>query len=61
VNVKPSADAVAAEIARGLRELPGDESKLRDLVRGNIKARERMLIQAGRFGVARRWPAAFRR
>jgi NAD+ synthase len=45
VNVKPSADAVAAESAQGLRELLGDEPKLRDFVRGNIKARERMVIQ----------------
>ena len=45
VNVKPSADAVAAESATGLRELLGDEPQLRDFVRGNIKARERMVIQ----------------
>jgi NAD+ synthase len=45
VNVKPSADAVAAESAQGLRELLGEEPKLRDFVRGNIKARERMVIQ----------------
>ncbi|WP_280274177.1 ammonia-dependent NAD(+) synthetase [Nocardia wallacei] len=45
VNVKPSADAVAAEAATGLRELLGDEPQLRDFVRGNIKARERMVIQ----------------
>jgi NAD+ synthase len=45
VNVKPSADAVAAEVALGLRELLGDAPKLRDFVRGNIKARERMVIQ----------------
>ncbi|MCX4751112.1 ammonia-dependent NAD(+) synthetase [Kitasatospora sp. NBC_01287] len=45
VNVKPSADAVAAESALGLRELLGEEPKLRDFVRGNIKARERMVIQ----------------
>jgi NAD+ synthase len=45
VNVKPSADAVAAEAALGLRELLGDEPRLRDFVRGNIKARERMVIQ----------------
>jgi NAD+ synthase len=44
VNVKPSADAVAAEAALGLRELTGDEPRLRDFVRGNIKARERMVI-----------------
>jgi NAD+ synthase len=45
VNVKPSTDAVAAEAARGLQELLGAEPKLRDFVRGNIKARERMVIQ----------------
>ncbi|MGW3248745.1 ammonia-dependent NAD(+) synthetase [Streptomyces sp. NPDC001070] len=45
VNVKPGADAVAAEAALGLRELLGDEPRLRDFVRGNIKARERMVIQ----------------
>ncbi|WP_033823217.1 ammonia-dependent NAD(+) synthetase [Kitasatospora sp. MBT63] len=54
VNVKPSADAVAAEAALGLEELLGDEPKLRDFVRGNIKARERMVIQyaiAGQLGM----------
>src|SRR3954447_852984 len=63
VNVKPSADAVAAEAALGLEELLGDEprrgldsprrpqdrppvaAQLHDFVRGNIKARERMVIQ----------------
>jgi NAD+ synthase len=45
VNVKPSADAVAAEAALALRELLGEEPELRDFVRGNIKARERMVIQ----------------
>ena len=45
VNVKPSADAVSAESALGLQELLGDAPKLRDFVRGNIKARERMVIQ----------------
>ncbi|WUC84010.1 ammonia-dependent NAD(+) synthetase [Streptomyces sp. NBC_00536] len=47
VNVKPSTDAVAAEAALGLRELLGEEPTLRDFVRGNIKARERMVIQYG--------------
>ncbi|MGW1990809.1 ammonia-dependent NAD(+) synthetase [Embleya sp. NPDC001921] len=54
VNVKPSTDAVAAEAALGLRELLGDEPELRDFVRGNIKARERMVIQysiAGQLGL----------
>ena len=45
VNVQPGADAVAAEAARGMGELLGDEQRLRDFVRGNIKARERMVIQ----------------
>jgi NAD+ synthase len=44
VNVRPSTDAVSAEVAQGLAELLGDEPKLRDFVRGNIKARERMVI-----------------
>ncbi|MFD7026863.1 ammonia-dependent NAD(+) synthetase [Streptomyces sp. NPDC059917] len=54
VNVKPSADAVAVEAATGLRELLGEETALRDFVRGNIKARERMVIQysiAGQLGM----------
>jgi NAD+ synthase len=45
VNVKPGADAVAAETASALRDLTGGEPALRDFVRGNIKARERMVIQ----------------
>ena len=45
VNVRPSADVVAAETALGLRELPGGEPELGDIVRGNIKARERMVVQ----------------
>jgi NAD+ synthase len=45
VNVAPGADAVAAQAAQGMRELLGDDLRLRDFVRGNIKARERMVIQ----------------
>jgi len=45
VNVRPGAEAVAAEAAEGLKELLGAEPRLRDFVRGNIKARERMVIQ----------------
>jgi len=41
VNVQPGADAVAAATSLGLT----DEARLRDFVRGNIKARERMVIQ----------------
>lgn len=40
VNVRPGADATAAATAEALGE-PG----LRDFVRGNVKARERMMIQ----------------
>ncbi|MEV6321144.1 ammonia-dependent NAD(+) synthetase [Nocardia sp. NPDC051787] len=40
VNVRPSANAAAAEAATAL-----GVDKLRDFVRGNIKARERMVIQ----------------
>lgn len=45
VDVKPGADAVAAQTALGLHDLLGGEPRLRDFVRGNIKARERMVIQ----------------
>ena len=45
VNVKPGADAVAAEVARAARPLLDGGADLRDFVRGNIKARERMVIQ----------------
>ncbi|WP_054814554.1 ammonia-dependent NAD(+) synthetase [Nocardia arizonensis] len=40
VNVRPSANAVAGEVASAL-----SVDKLRDFVRGNVKARERMVIQ----------------
>lgn len=45
VNVKPSADAASEQVAVGVAELLGDDAKLRDFVRGNIKARERMVLQ----------------
>lgn len=51
-NVKPGADATAAEAAQAMHEILGQDEKLRDHVRGNIKARERMVIQyaiAGEF------------
>ncbi|GAA4473681.1 ammonia-dependent NAD(+) synthetase [Rhodococcus olei] len=53
VNIKPSADAAAAESAAGLVEVLGHIGELRDYVRGNVKARERMVIQyaiAGELG-----------
>lgn len=45
VDVAPGADAVSAATAAGVRELLGADTRLRDFVRGNIKARERMVIQ----------------
>ncbi|MEV0946149.1 ammonia-dependent NAD(+) synthetase [Rhodococcus sp. NPDC049939] len=53
VNVKPGADATATESSEALRNVLGDGGELRDFVRGNIKARERMVIQysiAGQLG-----------
>ncbi|AWK73275.1 NAD(+) synthase [Rhodococcus oxybenzonivorans] len=53
VNVKPGADATAKESASALRDILGNGGELRDFVRGNIKARERMVIQysiAGQLG-----------
>lgn len=47
VNVRPGADAIHAETESalaGLNLLPGDEGK-RDFVKGNVKARTRMVIQ----------------
>ncbi|GLW27774.1 ammonia-dependent NAD(+) synthetase [Actinoplanes regularis] len=40
IDVRPSTDAVAAQAAASL-----DEASLRDFVRGNVKARERMVAQ----------------
>lgn len=47
VNVKPGADAIHAETSRVLQGaglLPSDEAK-QDFVKGNVKARTRMVIQ----------------
>ncbi|MFK8050667.1 MAG: ammonia-dependent NAD(+) synthetase [Halioglobus sp.] len=47
VNVQPGADAIHDETCRALQEnelLPASESK-RDFVKGNVKARTRMVIQ----------------
>ncbi|MFI6296136.1 ammonia-dependent NAD(+) synthetase [Nonomuraea sp. NPDC050790] len=54
VNVKPGADATVAQIALGVRDLLDGADTLRDFVRGNTKARERMVIQfalAGQLGM----------
>ncbi|MGW0016702.1 ammonia-dependent NAD(+) synthetase [Rhodococcus sp. NPDC003382] len=53
VNVKPGADASAAEAGEAMAEIFGEGIRLRDFVRGNIKARERMMLQyaiAGELG-----------
>ncbi|MGW0175553.1 ammonia-dependent NAD(+) synthetase [Rhodococcus sp. NPDC003322] len=53
VNIKPGADAAATESAAGLAEILGHIGELRDYVRGNVKARERMVVQyaiAGELG-----------
>ncbi|WP_305092079.1 ammonia-dependent NAD(+) synthetase [Prescottella sp. R16] len=53
VDVRPGADATIAEASGAMRELLGDGERLRDFVRGNVKARERMMIQyaiAGELG-----------
>ncbi|WP_137724353.1 ammonia-dependent NAD(+) synthetase [Prescottella subtropica] len=53
VDVRPGADATIAEASAAMRELLGDGERLRDFVRGNVKARERMMIQyaiAGELG-----------
>ncbi|WP_067692360.1 ammonia-dependent NAD(+) synthetase [Nocardia jejuensis] len=46
LNVKPSADAASEQAALALSGLSdGEQGALRDFVRGNIKARERMVLQ----------------
>ncbi|WP_072690900.1 ammonia-dependent NAD(+) synthetase [Rhodococcus marinonascens] len=53
VNVKPGADATTKESSEALRDILDYGGELRDFVRGNIKARERMVIQysiAGQLG-----------
>src|SRR5699024_10227538 len=45
MDVKPGADASSAEAGRALYADSGNGTKLRDFVRGNIKARERMMLQ----------------
>ena len=45
VDVRAASDASAAAAASALSELPGRAGPLRDFVRGNVKARERMIAQ----------------
>lgn len=53
VDVKPGVDATAGATAEGIADRLGSDGRLRDFVRGNIKARERMIVQyaiAGELG-----------
>ena len=45
VNIKPAVDAAATASAEAISSLPDQDETLRDFVRGNIKARERMVAQ----------------
>lgn len=45
VNIKPAVDAAASAAAEAISHLPNQDETLRDFVRGNIKARERMVAQ----------------
>ena len=45
VDVRAASDASAAAAAAALSELPGRAGPLRDFVRGNVKARERMIAE----------------
>lgn len=54
VDVRPASDASSAAAAGALAALPDHEGPLRDFVRGNVKARERMIAQyavAGQLGL----------
>ncbi|AWH94950.1 ammonia-dependent NAD(+) synthetase [Dietzia psychralcaliphila] len=53
VDVRPASDAASAAAAEALEELPDHGGPLRDFVRGNVKARQRMIAQyavAGQLG-----------
>ncbi|KAA0024129.1 ammonia-dependent NAD(+) synthetase [Antrihabitans cavernicola] len=45
VNIKGAVDAASSAAAVAISSLPGQDETLRDFVRGNIKARERMVAQ----------------
>lgn len=45
VDIKAAADASSAAAATALSAVPGQAGPLRDFVRGNVKARERMIAQ----------------
>jgi NAD+ synthase len=53
VDVRAASDAASAAAATALADLPGHAGPLRDFVRGNVKARQRMIAQyavAGQLG-----------
>ncbi len=50
VDIRPGTDAVCADIAAGIAG--SDPEGLRDFVRGNVKARQRMVVQ---FAIAGQW------
>ena len=45
VDVRAASDASSAAAAAALADMPGPAGPLRDFVRGNVKARERMIAQ----------------
>ena len=54
VDIEPAVDASCAATAAAIEPLPGVDGPLRDFVRGNVKARERMIAQyaiAGQLGM----------
>ena len=54
VDVRPASDASSAAAATALSEIPQHSGPLRDFVRGNVKARARMIAQyavAGQLGL----------
>jgi NAD+ synthase len=56
VDIRPGTDALSSDTGKALADLPGgsDGPDLRDFVRGNVKARERMVVQyaiAGQLGL----------
>lgn len=54
VDIKTASDASTASVAAALEPMPDHDGPLRDFVRGNVKARERMIAQyavAGQLGL----------
>lgn len=54
IDIRPASDAVSSAVAGGLTAAYDEPSVLRDFVRGNVKARQRMVAQfalAGQLGL----------